>query len=104
MASTISGNLGGANAQNAIITLTGFTTAGGPMAPLYTLADNTGAYSFAGLAAGTYNLRAATGSVSGAFANYSWPGLKTIVADGSSTYANVNFAAVPPNAAPAVAF
>jgi hypothetical protein len=97
MGSTISGNLGGANAQNAVATLTGFN-ASGPIAPLYAVADNTGAYSFAGLAAGTYTVRAAIGGATGAFANYSFPGSKVVTVDGSSTYANINFTPTPPNA------
>lgn len=85
--STITGNVGGASfsaAQvQALSVLTGVIT--------FATVDGSGNYSFAGLAAGTYQIRATINA-----SVYYHP--VQVVADGTSTYSNVNLNPIALNA------
>jgi len=81
MSSTISGNLGGASSSGVQVTAYSAQTG-----LIMNAADGSGNYSFTGLPAGTYTLKAQDGSGKN---NY----LVThqVIADGAATYANINF-------------
>lgn len=92
--STINGNVGGSNAQNAHVTCYGV-----PTGLLFAQADASGNYSFASLPAGTYVIKATSeGITSGPLVGYVYRSHYTIVADGSTTYSAVNLNPTAPNA------
>lgn len=93
MASTISGNVGGAAASGANVSCTNVATG----AQVYAAADGSGNYTFSGLAAGTYNIQAVLAT------KQYLPSGKSIVVDGASTYQNVNLNPIAANAANAPA-
>lgn len=88
MSSTISGNVGGAAASGALVTCTNIQTG----AQVYAAADGSGNYTISGLAAGTYRIQASLAS------NQYFPGGKSIVVDGASTYSNENLNPIALNA------
>lgn len=84
MSSTISGNVGGATASGAQVqcrTVSSGTEASGIIR--FAAADGSGVYSFAGLPAGTF-------VISAFLASFVYYHPKQVVADGSSTYSDVN--------------
>jgi hypothetical protein len=85
--STINGNAGGAASSGAQVQCLNIRT----KAVVLTAADASGNYTFSGLAAGTYNIMATlAGNV------YYHP--RQIIADGTSTYSDVNLAPTALNA------
>jgi hypothetical protein len=87
MSTTINGNVGGAASSGALVQLLNVLTNAVVLYP----ADASGNYSFSGLAQGTYVISATlAGSV------YYHP--VQVIADGTTTYANVNLAPTALNA------
>jgi hypothetical protein len=87
MSSTISGNVGGAAASGALVQCLNVAT----KAVLFAGADGSGNYSFSGLAQGTYVISATLAS------NVYYHPVQ-VVADGATTYSNVNLAVTALNA------
>ena len=79
MASTISGNVGGASFSGAQVQCEDIYG----KVILFAAADASGNYSFASLAAGTYR-------ISATFASYRYYKSVQVAADGSSTYSGIN--------------
>lgn len=77
--STISGNVGGASFSGAQVQCEDIYA----KTITFALADASGNYSFTGLAAGTYQIRAT-------IPNYVYYKSVQVAADGSSTYSNIN--------------
>lgn len=88
MASTISGNVGGAAASGAAVVCTNIATG----AQVYAAADGSGNYTFSGLAQGVYNIQATLAS------NQYLKGGKSLSVDGASTYSNINLNPIAANA------
>lgn len=81
MASTISGNLGGAAASG--VQVTAYSPATGL---IMNAGDGSGNFTFSNLPAGTYTLRAQDGS-----GKNNYLASHQVIADGVSTYSNINF-------------
>jgi len=88
MSSTISGNLGGASASGVQITCYSQQTG-----LIMGAADSSGNYSFAGLPQATYTLKAQDGS-----GKVNYLVTHQVIADGVTTYSNINFQPVAINA------
>ena len=99
MAATISGNVGGSSFPNVIISLTGNNSSG--TVSTSATSDSSGNYSFAGLVAGNYILRALPITISSVLYRY-YTGHSVSVATsdvtGSTTFAGVNFSPTAANA------
>jgi hypothetical protein len=88
MASTITGNLGGASASGVQITCYSPQTG-----LIMNAADASGNFSFAGLPAATYTLKAQDGS-----GKVNYLVTHQVIADGVTTYSNINFQPLAVNA------
>jgi carboxypeptidase family protein len=87
MASTINGNVGGAAASGAQVQCVNVAT----KAISYAAADGSGNYSIPSLAAGTY-------IISASLATKQYLASKSVVADGATTYSDVNLNPIALNA------
>ena len=88
MASTISGNLGGAASSG--VQVTAYSQATGL---IMNAADGSGNYTFSNLPAGTYTLKAVDGA-----GKLQYLATHQVIADGVSTYSNINFNGIAVNA------
>ena len=91
MASSISGNAGGASSSGAGIYL---VNTSGSFAPVIGAADASGNFTFSGLVAGTYKLSAGgAGIPSGAFKGFTYKSTVDVVVDGVTAYTGVTIPA-----------
>lgn len=90
MASTVTGNAGGASAQGATITASPLNSA--LSGPQFAVADSSGNFTFS-LAAGSYILSADTRNITtGAFIGFVYRSLLPLTVDGTTSLSGMNFA------------